>query len=224
MYDIKLENGAADLSRLGVVSGNDYFMEHRNEWLNEILGKLEQIHFPMELWPTDTKLIDKLIHQCKATGRLPRTMLIDGPFNVGDYDPKGMDSRIAQRMEAMPFIKERFVCFTDGEDWWPYYKFFVVEDAESFLLYCTYDTARGDPTVLDKAALNRGRGRPRNQAKHNARAERAERYKSWLQECADYRAALAAKKAEYMEAKSYSDRKRQELREMEAQGAPRWVG
>jgi len=223
MYDINLGSGAAPAHLIGAVSGNDYFNEHREQWSAEIQAKLEEVGFPLSLWPTNTHSQNKIIYQCKAFGKLPRNLFTEVSFVSGEIHTESIDARIARRMEALPYIKNQFYVFTDGEDWWPYDKFFLVSDAESFLRYCTYETARADPAVLATGGTKNGRGRPRNTEAHATKEARAERYHAWLAECASYRSLVAEKKQQYLEARAVADKFRQELHELETAGAPKWM-
>lgn len=223
MYDINLESGAAPAHLIGAVSGNDYFKEHREQWSAEVQSKLESVGFPLSLWPTTTYAQDKIIYQCKAFGKLPRNLFTELPFAAGNTRIGEIDARIARRMEALPHIKNQFYVFTDGEDWWPHDKFFLVSDAESFLLYCTYETARADPAVLTTGGTKSGRGRPRDTEARATKEARAERYQAWLAECAAHRSLIAEKRQQYLDAKAVADKVRQELHELEALGAPKWI-
>lgn len=223
MYDTKLPNGAARPDLLGPVAGNEYFVEHRDEWLNEVTSKLESLQFPMHLWPQSTALQDKIIYQCKAIGKLPRTIFTEVPFVAGDYSFNNLDPRIARLMSAIPHLQFQFFVFTDGDDWWPYEKSFLVDSAETFLRYCTYDIARLDPTVLDCGAAKRGKGRPKDVAAHAAKEGKASRYRAWLASCASYRALIAEKEEAYIKAKDAADSLKQELQALKAQGAPKWT-
>lgn len=191
---------------------------------------------------------------CAQLGFIPSTMQVrlDGvvidkagiPANVLEtYHPKVV-SNFNKYHDAMT---HPFYVFTRNEPWWQAEPFFFVHDSESLLQYALYETSTTSQEVRDcngrKSA--RGRGRPRNEAAHAAKADKAVRYQQWLADCEAYKqqvtnltdqyriasleasvqiAQIEREKMELVRAiKTELHRKRSELSTLKLQGSPRWI-
>ena len=197
--------------------------EHYAEWEQEVLAKLAELGYPVELWPSDTMGASGFVKYWKSTG-LPRNPApVNMPMDKGAYDgPTMPEAAVRLFNNSFPHVTHAFFCITKGEDWWPHDKAFLCNDANSYMLLMLYTAAVMNPSILDKPAEKK-LGRPRNEAAHAAKAEKSARYQQWLAQCAEYRAEVEVAENRYREARAVSEELRVELNVLKARGAPKWI-
>jgi len=221
MYDITLPVSEVPVSNYG--QNDDYFNQHYPQWEQEVLAKLAELGYPAELWPSDSIKAKGFVRFWKSTG-LPRNPApMNAPMDKSSYEgPTMPDSVIKMFNDSFPHVTDALFCITQGEDWWPYDKSFVVDDAASYMRFVFYTVAKMNPKVLDKPAEKK-LGRPRNDAAHAAKAEKSARYQQWLADCEAYRAEVAEAENAYLEAKAVAEGFRIELNKVKGRGAPKWI-
>lgn len=241
MYDINLP--ISDQPITGQ-QNDDYFNQHRDQWEQEILTKLETLGLPVQMWSFDPYHTTGFIHHWKSTG-VPRSFILVGPpMDKTPYDGPKMPEEVQRWFNAsFSVMTNALFCITKGEDWWPHEKAFVCNDARSYMLYLLYTSALRDPKIMEEPEKKK-LGRPRNEAAHVAKAEKTTRYQQWLADCEEYRAhltraenayrarveecevyrvAVAEAENAYREAKRVPERLRLELSALRAQSAPKWI-
>lgn len=221
MYDITLP--VADLPLMSPGQNDDYFKEHYAEWLDEVLAKLAELGYPVELWPSDNPAASGFVRYWKGTG-LPRNPApVNMPMDKRAYDGPAVPAAAVKMFnDSFSHVTNALFCITKGEDWWPYDKAFLCNDAESYMQFVLYTLALMDPSIMDKPVEKR-RGRPRNEAAHAAKANKSQRYQEWLLLCEAHRAELAAAESAYREAWTVSEKLRVEFNMLKARGAPKWI-
>lgn len=161
---------------------------------------------------------DNFIQQTLAWGQLPMQAGLSLSVVTGDADTEILASvhpSVADTyQQEWPYIKEQFYVFTRAEDWWKGEPFFLVSDANSFLLSVLYRASANNEKIRTYGPKKRGR--PSNPDKQVARSDKAERYQQWLADCAAYRDQLNVFKTAYESAL-------QEYQRYKAQGAPKWI-
>lgn len=213
MYDIALP--------ISNISCEDNY----NECEQEVMKKLASIGYPVDFWPSDS-VSKGFVSYWKSTG-LPRN---PAPVNLAieknEYSWKPMPAAVVKLFNnSFKHVTHAFFCITKGEDWWPYDKAFLCNDANSYMLFMLYTAALLDQSVLEmpgKAQNKKKVGRPRNEAVHAAKAEKSYRYKLWLAQCAEYRAELKVAEDRYKQARDEAEKLRLELKVIKNKGAPRF--
>jgi len=197
--------------------------EHYAEWEQEVLAKLAELGYPVELWPSDAMGASGFVRYWKSTG-LPRNPApVNMPMDKGTYNgPTMPEAAVRLFNDSFPHVTHAFFCITKGEDWWPHDKAFLCNDATSYMLLMLYTAAVMSPSIMDKPAEKK-LGRPRNEAAHAAKAEKSARYQEWLAQCAEYRAEVEVAENRYREARAVSEELRVELNVLKARGAPKWI-
>lgn len=190
-------------------------------WEAEVLAKLETLGYPTKLWPSGDMRATSFVMSWKQLGRPNRPAIVNAPVDRAPYDGPPVAEYVVKLFQgSFHYLTDALFCITKGEDWWPYEKSFLVNDAKSYMKYLLYTTAINDQSVLE-APLQKKRGRPRNDARntenHLTKTERAERYRQWLVDCEAHRRHVAELKSSYETAlATYLSVKKQ--------GAPKWVG
>lgn len=220
MHDITLP--VSELPIMGYKENDDYFNQHLPQWEQEVLAKLVELGYPAELWPSGSGLANGFIRFWKGTGRPRNAAPINAPMDKTPYD--GVPPEAAAKMfhESFPHVTSASFCITNGEDWWPYEKAFVCNNAESYMRFVLYTVAVRNPKILDKP-VEKKLGRPRNEAAHAAKAEKSSRYQQWLADCEAYRAEIAEAENAYLEARAVAEGFRIELNKIKGRGAPKWI-
>lgn len=221
MFDVTLP--LSELPIMGYNENTDYFQQHRDQWEQEVLAKLHELGYPVELWPSGSPKIDGFIRYWKGMGHPRNPAPIMGTMDKTPYSGPQMPAGAAKMFfESFPHVTDAMFCITRGEDWWPYDKAFVCNDAQSYALYVLYTAALMNPSILDKP-VEKKIGRPRNEAAHAAKAEKTARYQEWLLLCEAHRAELALAENAYREAWAASEKLRIEFNALKARGAPKWI-
>lgn len=214
MHNITLTQ--SQLPIMGHQENDEFVQENLPLWEQEVLEKLSVLGYPLSLWPTEMKDKAGFIRYWKGTGK-PRTITpMDAPFNKDVYDGEKMhDAVMSTFAQSFPAIKTAFFCITQGEDWWPFEKAFVCNDAQSYMKYCLYLNSIAGQKLLE-SPQEKKRGRPKTGRAEPARSGRSDRYQQWLADCEAYRVRCGELKDAYMSAlKEYT--------EWKEQGAPKWI-
>ena len=221
MYDITLP--VADLPIMSPGQNDDYFKEHYSEWEQEVLNKLAELGYPVELWPSDAPGTSGFVRFWKSTG-LPRNPApVNLPMDKRPFSGPPMPAQAVKLFNnSFPHVTNAFFCITKGEEWWQHDKAFLCNDAESYMKLMLYTAALMNPDIMDKP-VEKKLGRPRNEAAHAAKAEKSARYQQWLADCETYRAEIAGAENAYLEAKAVAENYRLELNRIKARGAPKWI-
>lgn len=220
MYDITLP--VSELPVMTIGQNDEYFKQHREQWEQEVLTKLAELGYPVELWPSGTSIAEGFIRFWKSTGRPRNPAPMNAPMDKTPYNGTIPEAAAKMFHESFPHVTTALFCITKGEDWWPYEKAFICNNAESYMRFVLYTAAVMKPSVMDKP-VEKKLGRPRNEAAHAAKAEKSSRYQQWLADCEAYRAEIAVAENAYLEAKAVADNLRLELNKVKARGAPKWI-
>lgn len=201
---------------------DDEFKAHYQEHESTLLAVYASQGIDLSVW---SQLSDKerlnVVHGSMAMKQAKNRFNLDAPMDMTtDYTGDKPHPKVAGRFsEVFPYSHKQFFFITNGEEWWDGEPFFLVHNADTFMQWARYDMACKLPEVLTYG-VQRPRGRPRDEAKHRAKAESKARYNEWLEQCSEYRAAVTMKKAEVAEARLLVEQKRLELLELEMRGAP----
>lgn len=197
--------------------------DHYAEWEQEVLAKLADLGYPVELWPSDAMAANGFVKYWKSTGFPRNPAPVNMPMDKRTYDGPAMPaSAVKMFNDSFPHVTNALFCITKGEDWWPHDKAFLCNDAESYMQFVLYTLALMNPSIMDKPAEKKV-GRPRNEAAHAAKAEKSIRYQKWLVQCAEYRAEVEVAENKYREARAVSEELRVKLNVLKARGAPKWI-
>ena len=218
----------------------------RTDMHTRIHAILKAAQFPDELVPL-VRNTDMLIDAVLRWGDLPMFIQLNMPVVKDDVDPSLFEAQHPsvqkQFLEEFPYIKDATFYFTREEPWWNGECSFLVSDANSFLMSIRYQLSVRGGEVRDY--VKRGRGRPRNDAAHAEREERAGRYKEWIESCPQYKQQLHDKTVELAAAEesarlqtaeierecaariaqvqSAVAEQRAALKLLKAQGSPKWI-
>lgn len=210
MHNITLKQ--SPLPIMGHGENDEFVQQNLPTWEDEVVEKLVRIGYPLELWPSEMKDKAGFIRYWKGTGN-PRTIApMDAPFDGNPYNGEKMHEAVMSTFtKSFPAIKNAFFCITRGENWWPFQKAFVCNDANSYMKYCLYLNSITGQKLLD---LSQEKKAGRRAAKPHS--EKNARYQQWLADCEAYRIRCAELKQDYMTAlENYTAWKEQ--------GAPKWI-
>lgn len=197
-----------------LLGATEHFHQHFQQYEQQFLEHASAHGYPSDLWPYGAFFVKSLVHRALVTGVLPETIPISNAMARTQYSgPKLHELVVSDFNRDYPLFQNAVFVLTKGEDWWPYEKTFIAEDANSFMLYCLYRRACSNKEVLTEQPK---RGRPRNEAAHAARAQRSERYQKWLADCEAYRTRQNELKEAYLKALA-------EYTEWKERGAPKWI-
>jgi len=203
----------------------DEFLAHYAEHESALLSVYAAQGIDLSVWSqlTDKERVN-VVHSSMALKSARNRLNLDAPMDMTTpYTGDKPHPKVAARFnEVFPYSHKQFFFITNGEDWWDCEPFFLVHDADTFMQWARYDVACKSPDVLS-FGVQRPRGRPRDESKHRAKAEKSVRYQEWLQLCEQHRANVTMKKAEIAEARLVVEQKRLELTALEMQGAPKWI-
>lgn len=214
MHDISLQ--VSELPIMGNMENDDYLQEHLPAWDKEVISKLEVIGYPVPMWPTDMKDKAGFIRHWKGTG-LPRKIApMNAQLDKTPYEGPKLHELVQRTFEqSFAVATVAHFCITSNEDWWPYEKTFICDNAQSYMMYILYICSVPLQRLLE-APEEKKRGRPRIEKADPVRSEKSERYQQWLTDCEEYRTRSVELKKAYMDAmKEYTDWKER--------GAPKWT-
>lgn len=221
MFDTSLP--VAELPIMSPGQNDDYFKEHYTEWREQVFNKLVELGYPAEMWSPDAMWVSGFVRYWKATGYPRNPAQTNAVMDKRAYDGPVMPaSAIKMHNESFPHVTNALFCITKGEDWWPYEKAFLCNNAESYMRFVLYTLAIMNPSIMDKP-VEKKRGRPRDDAAHAAKADKSQRYQEWLLLCEAHRAELALAESAYREAWAASEKLRIEFNMLKARGAPKWI-
>lgn len=221
MFDLVIaDTPSAEL--LGSPTPSQWFKDTYPEHESKVLSVYAEHGIDISVWSLAsiserTNYVYMAMHNKQCWQRLNLDAAMD---MTTAYSGEKVHPKVASRFqEIFPYSHKQFFFITKGEDWWDGEPFFLVHNADTFMQWARYDIACKTPEVLSYG-VQRQRGRPRDEAKHRAKAESKVRYNEWLEQCSEYRAAITMKKAEVAEARLMVEQKRLELLELEMRGAP----
>lgn len=221
MFDLSLP--VSELPIMSPGENDDYFNQHYPQWEQEVIDKLASMGYPAELWPSDDFRAKGFVRFWKATGQPRNAVPINAPMDKTPYDgPRVPDSVAKMFNTSFPHVMNAMFCITKGEDWWPYDKAFICNDANSYMRFILHTVATMDPKIMEKPAEKK-LGRPRNEAAHAAKAEKSSRYQQWLADCEVYRAEVAEAEEAYSQARAVAEDFRAALNKIKVRGAPKWI-
>lgn len=221
MFDFTIENAPVITSPMPTEEFKEQYPQHERALLEVYAAQ----GIDMSVW---SQLTDKnrlnVVFSSMASKYASTRLNMDAPMDMTTaYSGDKQHPKVAARFnEVFPYSHKQFFFITKGEDWWDGEPFFLVHNADTFMQWARYDIACRMPEVLTYG-VQRPRGRPRDEAKHRAKAAKSTRYQEWLQQCEQHRAALVMKEAEIVEARLVVDQKRLELAALKMQGAPKWI-
>lgn len=218
MFDFSIPNPPVITSPMPDERFKEQYAQHERA----LLAVYAEQGIDMSVWSQLTDRDRLNVVFLSMSGKSAATRLnMDVPMDMTTaYSGDKQHPKVAARFnEVFPYSHKQFFFITKGEDWWEGEPFFLVHNADTFMQWARYDIACKMPEVLSYG-VQRPRGRPRDEAKHRAKAESKTRYNEWLEQCSEYRAAVTMKKAEVAEARLVVEQKRLELLELEMRGAP----
>ena len=225
MFDLSIANPpSAEL--LGSPVPSQLFRENYAEYESTVLSAYAAQGIDLShMWSlaSDSERVN-IVWSSLIFKSLKTRINLDAPMDMRTgYSGNKPHPKVAARFqEIFPHSLKQFFFITNGEDWWKGDKFFLVHNADTFMQWALYDIACRMPEVLS-FGVQRPRGRPRDEAKHAAKAENKARYAEWLEQCSQHRAAIAMKKTELVEARLVVEQKRLEIMALEMEGAPKWI-
>ena len=167
-------------------------------------------------WPVDTAAVERIAKHAAACGHLPPLMPATVEVDRTPYSGPAPHPQVAHTFtKNFPLMTVAFYVMVQPADlaWWPHAPAFLAHNADTFLLYFTYERAKHDREVLEGGGVRR-RGRPRKAAQAGEHDRSS--YKRWLDDVAAHKLLIAEAEAGVDAAREALAQARERVREVRA--------